>query len=46
MECPKEYADLQEIFDRYVGLIYADEMEVQAALDACKEEMDLVLMGF
>ncbi len=46
VECPKEYADLQEIFDRYVGLIYADEMEVQAALDACKEEMDLVLMGF
>ena len=46
VQCPAEYADLQEILDRYVGLIYADEMDVQSALDACKEEMDLVLMGF
>ena len=46
VQCPAEYADLQEILDRYVGLIYADEMDVQYALDACKEEMDLVLMGF
>lgn len=46
VECPKEYAELQEILDRYVGLIFANEMEVQPALDACKEEMDMVLMGF
>lgn len=46
VECPACYADLQLIFDRYISLIYADEMGVQEALDACKEEMDLVLMGF
>lgn len=46
VQCPATYADLQLIFDRYVSLIFADEMGVQEALDACKEEMDLVLMGF
>lgn len=46
VQCPATYADLQLIFDRYVSLIFADEMDVQSALDACKEEMDMVLMGF
>lgn len=46
VQCPATYADLQLIWDRYASLIMADEMEVQAALDACKAEMDMVLMGF
>lgn len=46
VQCPATYADLQLITDRYLSLIMADEMEVQAALDAAKAEMDMVLMGF
>ena len=46
VQCPSCYAELQLIFDRYISLIYSDEMEVQAALDACKEEMDMALQGF
>lgn len=46
VQCPATYADLQLILDRYLSLIMADEMEVQAALDAAKAEMDMVLMGF
>ena len=46
VQCPETYADLQAIFDRYVSLIFSNEMEVQPALDACKGEMDMVLQGF
>lgn len=46
VQCPATYADLQLVFDRYITLIMADEMGVQEALDACKAEMDTVLMGF
>lgn len=46
VQCPATYADLQAIFDRYVSLIFSNEMEVQPALDACKSEMDMVLQGF
>jgi len=46
VECPATYNDIQNIFDRYTSLILADEMGVDEALDAMKEEIDLVLMGF
>ncbi|MGI6174432.1 MAG: ABC transporter substrate-binding protein [Christensenellales bacterium] len=46
VECPAAYSELQEIFDRYTSLIFADEMPVQEALDACKAEMDMALMDY
>ena len=46
VECPAAYNDLQSIFDRYLSLILSNEMGVQEALDACKSEMDMVLMDY
>ena len=46
VECPETYNEIQSVFDRYISLILADEMGVDEALDAMKEEIDLVLMGF
>ncbi len=46
VECPASYNDIQTIFDRYTSLILSDEMGVDEALDAMKQEIDLVLKGF
>lgn len=44
VQSPSTYNDIQVCFDRYMSLIFADEMSVEDALNACKEEMDLILM--
>jgi multiple sugar transport system substrate-binding protein len=46
VEAPADYAGVEEIFLRYLGLVYADEMGAQEAMDAAKEEIDLLLAGF
>lgn len=44
VQSPSTYNDIQVAFDRYMSLIFADEMPVEEALNACKEEIDLILM--
>lgn len=44
VQAPATYNDIQQIMDRYLSLVYADEMGVEDALNAAKEEIDLVLM--
>lgn len=46
VECPATYNEIQAAFDRYTSLILADEMGVDEALDAMKQEIDLALMDF
>lgn len=44
VQSPATYNDIQVAFDRYMSLIWADEMPVEEALNAMKEEIDLILM--
>lgn len=44
VESPTKYAAIQECYDRYKTLIFANEMDAQTALDLCKAEMDDILM--
>lgn len=46
VECPPTYNEIQAIFDRYISLIFANEMSIDDALNGMKEEIDLALMGF
>ncbi|MDD3411214.1 MAG: extracellular solute-binding protein, partial [Eubacteriales bacterium] len=46
VEAPAQYAAVDEAFCRYLGLVLANEMEPQAAMDAAKDEIDLILAGF
>ena len=46
MQAPSQYADIATVLDSYLTLIYADEMGVEEALNACAEEIDLILQGF
>ena len=43
VESPPEYAEVQMIFDRYISLIYADEMPVDEALRAAAAEINSIL---
>lgn len=46
VECPPSYNEIQSVFDRYMSLILANEMGIDDALNAMKDEIDLALMGF
>ena len=46
VQAPVAYGDIQLIVNRYLSLIYADEMPVDEALNAAKAEIDLVLMEY
>lgn len=46
MQAPAEYADIATVVNSYITLIYANEMPVEDALNACAEEVDLILEGF
>ena len=43
VQAPATYNDIQQVMDRYLSLIYADEMPVKDALDAAKQEIDMIL---
>ena len=46
MQAPAQYADIATVVGSYISLIYADEMPVEDALNACAEEIDMILQGF
>lgn len=46
MQAPAQYADIATVVGSYISLIYANEMSVEDALNACAEEIDMILQGF
>lgn len=46
VESPPAYAEICQIYDRYMSLIFADEMPVSDALDAAAAEMTAALWAY
>jgi len=43
VESPTEYAGVQQIFDRYMSAILANQMDAESAMKKAKEEIDILL---
>lgn len=43
VESPAQYGDIQTIFDRYLSMVLADEMDAETAMKKAAEEIDAVL---